>query len=368
VALVAPYVFDASVQQIFAALLLGHTLHIVPEQTRLNGQRLFEFYQTHQIDISDGTPAHLELVSQSVKHRPNLNVKHFIIGGEALLPQTVARFFDTFENTSFKITNIYGPAECCVDSVAYEVPREALKQRTSIPIGTPMPNEQIYVLNEAQALQPLEMPGEICISGAGVGRGYLNRDDLTARKFIESPFLPGHKLYRTGDIGRYLADGHLEFMGRKDRQVKIRGYRIELGEIENRLKQFKKQQEYLKLNLAQPDSPTSAPTPTRCRKCLLTTNHPGVEIDGHGICRVCRQFYTYGAAIKDYFRPFEAFKAVVAQARQQSQSDYDCLLLYSGGKDSSYVLHRLVEMGLNVLAYTFDNGFISTAAFKNIER
>jgi non-ribosomal peptide synthase protein (TIGR01720 family) len=231
-----------------------------------------------------------------------------------------------------------------------------------------MPNEQIYILNEAKALQPLGMPGEICIGGDGVGRGYLNRDELTAEKFIESPFQSGYKLYCTGDIGRYLPDGRIEFIGRKDTQVKIRGYRIELGEIENRLKQFKKQEEYLKLNLAQANSPGPAQTPIRCSKCLLTTNHPGVQISDIGICNVCRQFDVYGAEIKSYFRPFEEFKAIVAQARQTSQSEYDCLLLFSGGKDSSYVLHRLVEMGLKVLAYTFDNGFISSAAFKNIKR
>jgi amino acid adenylation domain-containing protein/non-ribosomal peptide synthase protein (TIGR01720 family) len=368
VALVAPYVFDASVQQIFGALLLGHSLHIVPEEARLNGKLLFEFYQAHQIDVSDGTPAHLDLISNSVKYRPRLGVRHFIIGGEALPPQTVAGFFGTFEDGSFKITNIYGPAECCVDSIAYEVSREAVEQLTTIPIGTPMPNQQIYILNEAKALQPLGMPGEICISGDNVGRGYLNRDQLTAERFVESPFLSGHRLYCTGDIGRYLSDGQIQFIGRRDTQVKIRGYRIELGEIENRLKQFRKQQEYLKIDLAQDSSPSPAQTPIRCGRCLLTTNHPGVQVDGSGICNVCRQFDAYGAEIRDYFRPFDEFKAVLEQARQTSQSEYDCLLLYSGGKDSSYVLYRLVEMGLKVLAYTFDNGFISAAAFKNIER
>ena len=368
VALVAPYVFDASVQQIFAALLLGHSLHIVPEEARLDGRLLFQFYQTHQIDVSDGTPAHLDLIANSISNRPRLNVQHFIIGGEALLPQTVQRFFDTFEDGSFKITNIYGPAECCVDSIAYELAREDIEQLINIPIGTPMPNEQVHILNEAKALQPIGMPGEICISGDGVGRGYLNRDDLTAEKFIESPFQLGDKLYCTGDIGRYLPDGRIEFIGRKDTQVKIRGYRIELGEIENRLKQFKKKQEHLKLNLAQTDSPLPAQTSIRCRECLLTTNHPGVQINENGICNICRQFDVYGAEIRNFFRPFNEFKVVVEQARQTSQSEYDCLLLYSGGKDSSYVLHHLVEMGLKVLAYTFDNGFISAAAFKNIKR
>lgn len=365
VAMVAPYVFDPSVQQIFGALLQGHTLHIVPEDTRVNGTRLLEFFQTHQIDISDGTPAHIRLLVEHIgKDISKLGVKHLIIGGEALPPKVVGRFFSKFDTSAPKITNIYGPAECCVDSISFEIPKDKVGKFENIPIGVPMPNEQIYIANEENQLQPIGVPGELCIGGAGVGRGYLRRDDITAEKFVDNPFEPGTKLYRTGDIGRYLPDGNIEFIGRKDNQVKIRGFRIELGEIENRLKQYRKQT-HLKIT---PNENDGSKRHGRCMRCLLTTGYPDVQFDEDGVCSICREFDEYNSSAEKYFRPFEDFEKLVNPAKAKRQSEYDCLLLYSGGKDSSYVLYRLVDMGLKVLAFTFDNGFISAAAFRNIER
>ncbi|MCB0212276.1 MAG: amino acid adenylation domain-containing protein, partial [Anaerolineae bacterium] len=230
VALVAPYIFDASVQQIFAALTLGHTLYIVPEEARLDGASLVRYYNRHDIDISDGTPVHLRLLLAGLPQtQTELQVKHFIIGGEALLRQDVERFIHQLAGLPPKITNVYGPAECCVDTTWYPINPDDLGQFDSIPIGKPLPNTQIYILNEANRPQPIGVPGEVCIAGAGVGRGYLGRGDLTAEKFVENPFEVGTKLYRTGDLGTYLPNGDILFVGRKDTQVKIRGYRIELG-------------------------------------------------------------------------------------------------------------------------------------------
>lgn len=363
VALVAPLVFDASVQQIFAALLGGHALFVVPEADRLDGRRLWTYLQTHHIHISDGTPAHLKLLAASMGHAPAApHLKHLIIGGEALHRQTLAAFWEQLQGAKPVVTNIYGTAECCVDSLAFEAEAGALGDDETVPIGTPLAHTQVYLLNEDHAPVPMGLTGEICIGGKGVGRGYLGLPALTAERFVDNPFAPGTRLYRTGDLGRFRADGTIEYAGRRDNQVKIRAHRIELGEVEAALKTFRKEEP---LHL----EPLSAHTaPQRCRRCLLTAAHPDVTFDADGVCDRCRSFEAYQGHADRYFQPFEAFQQLIAQARTQRQGDYDCLLLYSGGKDSSYVLHRLVEMGLKVLAYTFDNGFISPAAFKNIER
>jgi amino acid adenylation domain-containing protein len=252
VALVAPYVFDASVQQIFAALLLGHTLCIVPEATRIDGAGLIEFYREHGIDISDGTPTHLRLMVDAAgagsREAPfrGLSTKHFIIGGEAMPRKIVEAFLNGFPNDGkgVIVSNVYGPTECCVDSTYFDVSVETLSlcRRDIIPIGRPMPNEQIHILNRTNQLQPIGVPGELCIGGDGVGRGYVKQPELTAEKFIEyrsyrsyRTYISSKKIYKTGDLARWLPDGNIEFLGRLDYQVKIRGFRIELGEIESLL-------------------------------------------------------------------------------------------------------------------------------------
>ncbi|UCH92158.1 MAG: amino acid adenylation domain-containing protein [Candidatus Aminicenantes bacterium] len=281
-ALVSPVVFDASVKQVFAALVLGHSLYIVPEETRIDGDLLLQFYKKHQIDISDGTPIHLQLMLESIEMKHNqektglkggFTVKHFIIGGEALPRQQAADFLKAVEPHSPIITNVYGPTECCVDATSYKITTENINLPGDIPIGKPMLNHRVYILDKKNKLQPVGVAGELGIAGSGVARGYLNNSELTAERFMEievkveedgtgeahelheknnKKFLrggsggavfsksapPGRrrpKIYKTGDLAKWLPDGNILFLGRIDNQFKIRGYRIELGEIENRL-------------------------------------------------------------------------------------------------------------------------------------
>ncbi|MCK4260648.1 MAG: amino acid adenylation domain-containing protein, partial [Halanaerobiales bacterium] len=236
VALVAPYFFDASVKQIFASLLLGHKLCIVPEDARIEGKRLLRFYRKNYIDISDGTPTHINLLLNIVGSEDNdLNVKHFIIGGEELSSQVVKNFFKRFKDCKFYITNIYGPTECCVDTTSYLIAPEKLNSLNTIPIGKPIANEIVYILGKNLEILPVGVSGEIYISGEGIAKGYLNNPNLTTEKFIQNPFILGARMYRTGDLAKWLPDGNIEFLGRIDNQVKIRGYRIELGEIESQI-------------------------------------------------------------------------------------------------------------------------------------
>ena len=274
VALIAPYVFDASVKQIFTSLLLGHKLFIVPKDICANGTALIHYYRKNKIDISDGTPEHISILTEALdSKKEDLTVKHFIIGGEVLLSEVLRRFYAKFRDEKPYITNVYGPTECCVDSTAYFIKDEKSLGFNSVSIGKPIDNTKIYILGKNKEVLPLLAVGEIYIAGEGVARGYLNRPELTAEKFIpisdfgfrisdltdktnlrpeignqsatknevlaiskfRNPQSAITRMYRTGDLARWLPDGNIEFLGRIDHQVKIRGYRIELGEIESRL-------------------------------------------------------------------------------------------------------------------------------------
>ncbi|WP_235332399.1 non-ribosomal peptide synthetase, partial [Paenibacillus terrae] len=237
ISIVSPFIFDASVQQIFAALLLGHALYIVPEDARLQGDLLLNYYSSNYIDISDGTPLHLAMMLEAADSEfgCKLQLKQFIIGGEVLPDKIVRRFMAKYTWEKPLISNVYGPTECCVDSTICHVTSNDLNQMTFIPIGSPMHNIQTYILDKQFHPVPIGVPGELCIAGIGLARGYLNRPELTAEKFVSNPFEPGERMYRTGDLARWLPDGNIEYLGRIDHQVKIRGYRIECGEVEARL-------------------------------------------------------------------------------------------------------------------------------------
>ncbi|UIN44643.1 bacitracin non-ribosomal peptide synthetase BacA [Bacillus licheniformis] len=235
VALVAPYIFDASVKQIFAALLFGHTLCIVPRETAWDAMSLIEYYSKNNINVSDMTPAHLNILAYVDKTELEFDLKELIVGGDALTPDVINSLFHKFPNLSCNITNVYGPTECCVDAASYQIEWEKVPQTPSIPIGRPLLNTSIYIVDKELRPQPIGIAGELCIAGEGVARGYVNRPELTAEKFVDHPFEPGKKMYKTGDLAMWLPDGQIEFLGRADHQVKIRGYRIELGEVEQQL-------------------------------------------------------------------------------------------------------------------------------------
>lgn len=133
-----------------------------------------------------------------------------------------------------KIENIYGPTEASIYAAWFSCSENELVS-SNTPIGRPVANTQLYIVDRQMNPVPVGVPGELCIAGKGLARGYLNRPELTAEKFVDNPFTPGTKLYKTGDVTRWLPDGTIEYLGRIDHQVKIRGFRIELGEIESQL-------------------------------------------------------------------------------------------------------------------------------------
>ncbi|OYP43438.1 hypothetical protein CG709_04445, partial [Lachnotalea glycerini] len=186
IALLAPYVFDASIKQIFVALLNGHNLNIVPSEVRIDGVKLVKYYKDNKIDVSDGTPSYIKILSET-KGCAEINVKQFIIGGEVLLAENVRKFYERFSLRIDApcIANVYGPTECCVDTTIYMVHDDNLRNFVSIPLGNPLPNCNVYLLDTNLKPVPNGVIGEIFISGNGVGRGYLNNEGATHQSFLK---------------------------------------------------------------------------------------------------------------------------------------------------------------------------------------
>ncbi|GAB6041222.1 amino acid adenylation domain-containing protein [Endothiovibrio diazotrophicus] len=226
--------FDATITSLFSPLLSGRQVVLLSERGELEelGALLCSGGPERRFSLVKITPAHLELLSRLVADPERINANAFIIGGEALYAKQVG-FYRRHAPRS-RLVNEYGPTETVVGCCVYQVPScESMPELPdqAVPIGRPIANTQLYVLDEELQPVPIGVTGELYIGGDGVARGYHNRPELTAARFVDNPFGAG-RLYRTGDRVRHLADGNLVFLGRIDHQVKVRGYRIELGEIE----------------------------------------------------------------------------------------------------------------------------------------
>ncbi|WP_190285780.1 non-ribosomal peptide synthetase [Montanilutibacter psychrotolerans] len=236
----SPLCFDATLTTLLPPLLAGKPVWLLPDETHTQtlarlSERLFAPGEGWLFKI---TPAHLEALSYLERDVASGQAPHcIVVGGEQLPSATLRRWKgELLPQASF--INEYGPTEtvvgCSVWTLATQEELAQLAGSAATPIGRPIGNTRLYVLGANQQLQPIGSVGELYIGGAGVARGYLNRPELTEERFIANPFGPG-RLYKTGDLVRYLGEGDLEFLGRIDHQVKIRGFRIELGEIEAEL-------------------------------------------------------------------------------------------------------------------------------------
>ncbi|MDZ8136614.1 MAG: amino acid adenylation domain-containing protein [Nostoc sp. DedQUE04] len=234
--------FDLTITSLFTPLLVGRQVELIPEDQSIEslGNAL---RQESNLSLVKITPAELLLLSGQLSSKEVAGItRAFIIGGENLLTESIS-FWKAFAPDTM-LVNEYGPTETVVGCCIYRVPQDEIES-SSVPIGQPIANTQLHVLDQCYQPVPIGVLGELYIGGAGLARGYLNRPELTAVKFIPHLFShePGARLYKTGDLARYRSDGNLEFLGRIDHQVKVRGYRIELGEIEGLLGQHPKIQE-----------------------------------------------------------------------------------------------------------------------------
>ncbi|HLP57477.1 MAG TPA: amino acid adenylation domain-containing protein, partial [Candidatus Deferrimicrobium sp.] len=233
------YFFDWSVWEIFLALTTGAGLYITGEDVLLDGEALVTFITKNKISVLHITPSQFQVLAGVAVKLTSL--KHLCIGAEKLTYDLVKRSLEIVPDDC-RIYNMYGPTEATIISSVFEIARNNLgeyEKRSSVPIGVPVGNTQLYVLDKYLNICPLHVAGELYIGGERLSPGYINNAELTAEKFIDFhhlSFTIHHSiLYRSGDRARWLENGVVEFLGRVDQQVKIRGYRIELGEIENKL-------------------------------------------------------------------------------------------------------------------------------------
>lgn len=228
--------FDISVMEIFGALLAGAELHIMSRELLYNPPALKSYCRKNKITIWHSVPSLMVqyLSGFDDEHKEAFEIRtlrHIILGGEAWSKDLAHKIRRSFENA--QITNVYGPTETTIWVTSHVVGEQELSDSAVLSIGKPIFNNKIYILDDAEKLCGIGIPGEIYIHGENVTQGYYKNDERTSENFIPHPQYG--RLYRTGDLGKYSSNGTILFLGRKDNQVKVRGYRIELGEIENAL-------------------------------------------------------------------------------------------------------------------------------------
>ena len=362
-ALYSSLAFDLTVTSLYVPLITGGSLRIYPDSAQ--GTVIREIFAENAVDVVKLTPSHLALLRDMDLR--NTRIRKLIVGGEDFRTE-LAQAIDRQSNGRITLYNEYGPTEATVACMlhAYQ-PKQDIAR--SVPIGKPANNMRVYLLDAHLQPCPPGMIGELYLAGAGVARGYLNQPELTDERFLADPFVPGQRMYKSGDLGRWLASGQLEFLGRADSQVKVNGFRIELGEIESQLSAHPAISAVAVLAQTSPETVPEPQAPVRhCLRCGLASSFPGVNFDEAGVCNLCKAYDSYQDQAQQYFRDMGELEAIARQIKEQARGDCDCIALLSGGKDSSYMLHRLVDMGLRVLSFTLDNGYISDEAKANIRR
>ncbi len=230
---VSTFAADLGNTVLFPPLVTGGVLHVIGEELTTDPDGLGAYFAREGIDCLKIVPSHLSALLSASQPARVLPRALLVLGGEASSWELV----DRLERLApaMRILNHYGPTETTVGVLTHAVTRGARPDAAIVPLGTPLPNNRVHVLDGRMEPTPTGVPGEIYIGGAQIARGYLDQPELTAERFVPDPFTPGARLYRTGDRARYLPDGTLVFLGRIDFQVKIRGFRVELGEIESAL-------------------------------------------------------------------------------------------------------------------------------------
>jgi amino acid adenylation domain-containing protein/non-ribosomal peptide synthase protein (TIGR01720 family) len=355
--------FDLTVTSIFVPLTSGGRLVVYPQAGDRREITIRRVIEDNAVDIIKLTPAHLALIQSMDMSRSR--VRKLIVGGENLksdLASSISRYF----GGDIEIYNEYGPTEATVGCMIHRFDPER-DTAGIVPIGRAIDNARVYVLNDRMRLQPTGVVGELYIGGAGVARGYLGRDDLTAERFVADPFRPGETLYRTGDLARSHTDGTLTCLGRADAQFKINGVRIEPGEVEAAMLAHPSVRDSA-VRLVDRRQQDAAATRAYCERCGLDARHPDAELDDEGVCHICRVYEDEAESARAYFGTPVDLARIAEEARAAATGKQDCMMLLSGGKDSTYALCQIVDLGLTPLVYTLDNGYISEGAKANIRR
>ena len=233
------YAFDFSVWELWGALLHGGRLVVVPYLTSRSPEEFHRLLVSERVTVLNQTPSAFRQLIQADQTPPplalpSLSLRYVIFGGEALEPGSLREWVQRHGDERPRLVNMYGITETTVHVTYRPITRQDVEAGSTSPIGRPLPDLSLYLLDRRQQPVPLGVAGELYVGGAGMARGYLDRPELTAERFVRDPFSgdPGARLYRSGDLARRLPGGEIEYLGRADEQVKIRGFRIELGEIE----------------------------------------------------------------------------------------------------------------------------------------
>jgi amino acid adenylation domain-containing protein len=343
--------FDLTVTSIFLPLVAGGRLVVVRDDGPTG---LATIARTTDITWCKATPSHLEILVRLLPEGHSLST--LVVGGEAFGAGLARRLFE--RQPGLRVFNEYGPTEAVVGCMIHEASPDALAGAAEVPIGVPAPGVTLRIVDSDLQRSPLGAPGELCISHIGLTDGYLGGDD--------GPFvvLDGERFYRSGDLVRLADDRTAVYLGRIDEQVKVGGIRLEPTEVEEALVAHP----VIRRAAVRLWSPTQAPPASHCRRCGLPSNVPGVRFDDQGVCDTCRLYDRIAPVVASWFRTPEELLAIRDRARATRADRYDCLHLLSGGKDSTYSLLRLVEMGFEPYVLTLDNGFLSLQAKENIRR
>ncbi len=356
--------FDLTVTSLYAPLVSGGHIVVYPESDNPHDITIRRVAEDNRADIIKLTPAHLSLLQ--VMDLSASRIKTLVVGGEDL-KTSLARTISNYFGDAVEIYNEYGPTEGTVACMIHRFD-PASDTGVSVPIGRAITNTQIYLLDNFMNPVPRGVTGQIYIGGRGVAAGYLGRGKLTAERFLDDSFNPPGRMYATGDLARWDDNDRMVFLGRADGQVKIRGVRIEPGEIESALRQLDAIADCVVVARTRSLAEIGSDDAAFCLRCGLSSTHPQAMLDEADICRICRQFEAEQEVAQAYFRNMDDFSVLAETMRSRADGKYDCLMLMSGGKDSTYALCRLVDLGLTPLVFTLDNGFISDGAKQNMKR
>ncbi len=354
--------FDLTITATFLPLLTGGQLVVYKESAQGPDIAIMEVLEENVVNSIKLTPSHLHLLAgKDVSHS---NIKTMIVGGEDF-KTSLANKIQTIFGADLRIFNEYGPTEATVGCIVSKFDARS-HLNASVPIGKPIAHMHAYVLDSHKNLVPKGVAGVLYLGGIGLASGYANASESTSKKFLADPFIEGARMYETGDLVRINKPGEFEFLGRVDEQVKLRGYRIELEDIEANLISHATV-ENCSVVVLEKEKVIPENEVINCMECGLPSNYPETDFNEQGVCHICTAFRGYKEKAQQYFKTKKDLVEILSKKRTENSS-YDCLSLLSGGKDSTYVLAQLIGMGLKVLAFTLDNGYISDQAKANVDR
>ncbi len=356
--------FDLTITTLFLPLLTGGLMTIHPSGGLA---ALRQIVDQDVVTLMKATPSHLELLSAMLGQQDSSlsKLNAVIVGGEAFMVDLADRFLDNCEQP-VSLFNEYGPTEAVVGCMIHEYDPVADTQ-PEVPIGGPAPGVVLHVLDAHLNRVPIGVAGELFITRPGMTSGYLGLSELNAERFVQLGesvgVVEGTVAYRTGDLVRLNDAQTMVYLGRIDEQIKVGGIRLEPGEIEYAARTVNG----VRNAVARLWSPTEQQS-HHCVRCGLPSNVPGVEFDDDGVCSSCHQFDLVAPQAESWFKTEEDLRSLLQDAKERSEGDYDVVHLISGGKDSTFALYKLVELGARVFAITLDNGYLADEAIANVKR